>query len=78
MSGKKESELTMAQELQAILNSAGKSGATMRHELCQRAVSNALLGNMRALAWVFEVSGEGGREQARHNSNALDLENLFG
>jgi len=70
--------LTMAQELERMLNDPDEDdgGVTLRQALCRAIVREAKQGNLRALEWVYEVSGEKRRESGRR-SRSFSLEDVF-
>ena len=70
--------LTMAQTLQELLNSPDEKepGQTMRQSLCAAMIERAKDGDMKAMAWVFEVSGEESREKKR-KSKLWEIEHGF-
>lgn len=62
-----EKPLTMAQELERMLNDPDEDegGITMRQSLCKTIMREAKQGNLKALEWLYEISGEKRREYNR-------------
>lgn len=62
-----ERPLTMAQELERMLNDPDEDegGITLRQALCKAVIRDAKQGNLKALEWLYEISGEKHREYKR-------------
>lgn len=79
-SRQKEEKLTMAQELERLLDEmdAENPGMSIRQAICQAVIKQAKEGNLRALQWLYTASGEERRETKRRNAETepwqLDLD----
>lgn len=70
-----EEKLTLAQELERILDEQDDSapGMTVRQALCRSLIEQAKT-NLKTMQWIYEISGEKRREYRRLNPGLLSFD----